>query len=72
MSNKGTYDAEGMSCYVNSSTSPTIQIYQCQPYNDHVHAQQIDNTFISNNHYGLFTFICGNGQIAVCPSGNCA
>lgn len=64
---------EGVSCYVNSFTTPTNQIHQCQAYNDHVHQLQIDNSFHSREYYAYYQFICGNGNIVKCPSDqNCS
>lgn len=59
-------------CYVDSSTTPTIQKYMCQKYNDHVYNHQIDNTYIKTNNYGLYTSICGTGQVVTCASTDCS
>jgi hypothetical protein len=68
-----SYRGDAVSCYINSSTSPTIQIYQCQAYQDYVYEQQIDNTYSNAGYYGLFSFVCGSGQVVVCPTGlSCA
>lgn len=67
-----SYRSDAVTCYVNSSTSPTIQIYQCQAYKDHVYGSQIDNVFTNSSYYGLYSFKCGNGVNTVCPSASCA
>lgn len=59
-------------CYVDSSNTPTIQRYMCQKYNDHVYNRQIDNTYIKNTNYGLYTSVCGTGQVSSCPSADCS
>jgi hypothetical protein len=59
-------------CYVDSSTTPTIQRYMCQKYNDHVYNTQIDNTFMKNNYYGMYKSVCGSGGVALCASGDCS
>lgn len=68
-----SYREDAVSCYINSSISPTIQIYQCQAHNDYVYGQQLDNTYRQTSDYGLFHFVCGNGSVVVCPGGtSCA
>lgn len=59
-------------CYVDSSTTPTIQKYMCQKYNDHVYNHQIDNTYVKTNNYGLYTYVCGTGQVVTCASTDCS
>jgi hypothetical protein len=70
--NSNSFREDAASCYINSSTSPTIQIYQCQAYKDYVYGSQIDNTYASSNYFGAYSFICGNGRISVCPFASCA
>lgn len=36
-SSSAKFQGDSPSCYMDSSTSPTIQIYQCQAYNDYVY-----------------------------------
>lgn len=68
-----SFRQDAISCYINSSTSPTIQIYQCQAYNDYVYGTQIDNTYADMGTYGVYSFICGTGNVVVCPTGqSCA
>ncbi len=67
------FNRDSTSCYVNSSITSTIQIFQCQAYNDYVYNQQFDNIHKITANYGLFDFTCGNGVKVVCPSGqSCA
>lgn len=66
------WNVEDMSCYVDSSTTPTTQRYMCQKYNDHVYNRQIDNTFAKTDRYGLFTWTCGAGINVTCPTTDCS
>ena len=66
------WDVANTACYVDSSTTPTTQRYMCQKYNDHVYNRQIDNTFAKTNNYGLFTWVCGSGQVVNCPTSDCS
>ena len=67
-----TWDVAYSTCYVDSSTTPTMQYYMCQKYNDHVYGRQIDNTFTKTNNYGLYKWVCGNGQAVVCNTSDCS
>ncbi len=67
-----SWDVMNAPCYVDSSNTPTTQQYMCQKYADHVYGQQIDNTYIKTNNYGLYTSVCGAGQRVTCPSGDCS
>ena len=59
-------------CYYDTSLTSTTQDYRCQKYDDHVHSQQYDNTFTQTDHYGLYEWVCGDGTVVTCPSGDCA
>ena len=68
-----SHRGDAVSCYINNSTSPTIQIYQCQAHKDHVYGSQIDNRYTNAGYYGVFSFVCGSGSVVVCPAGqSCA
>ena len=69
---QGRYQNDAASCYVDSSANSTIQIFQCQPHNDYVYNIQYDNTLSTTSYYGLYSFLCGNGQKIVCATANCA
>ena len=68
----GSWSSESASCYVDSSPTPTTQTYMCQKYDDHVHNHQIDNTQTVTSEYGMYEWICGDGNVSVCNSGNCS
>lgn len=68
----GTYRSDFTSCYIDSSTSPTLQIFQCQMHNDYVYDQQIDNTIQVEQYYAVAVFRCGDGQVVRCASGDCS
>lgn len=67
----GEHTPSAPSCLKDSSSSPTSQIYQCQPYRDHVHLSQIDNTITIDQLYGVGELVCGQGATVTCPSGAC-
>lgn len=52
--------------------TPTTQDYRCQKYNDYVYNGQYDNTFSKTSNYGVYNWMCGQGQKVTCPSGDCA
>lgn len=66
------WDVMHAPCYVDSSNTPTTQQYMCQKYNDHVYGRQVDNTYTKTAKYGLYTSVCGAGQLVTCPSGDCS
>lgn len=68
----GAYRSDASSCYVDSSASPTIQIYQCQMHNDYVYDSQLDNTITVGNYYAVGVFRCGDGQVVRCATGDCS
>ena len=45
------WNVENLPCYVDSSTTPTTQIFRCQKYDDHVHDIQKTNNYISSSYY---------------------
>lgn len=49
-----------------------MQHFMCQKFNDHVYNRQIDNTFVKNNNYGLYNWVCGNGINVTCPTTDCS
>lgn len=67
-----TWDVSASTCYVDTSITPTMQFYKCQKYNDHVYGKQIDNTFTKNTKYGVYNWVCGNGQAVVCNTSDCS
>jgi hypothetical protein len=66
-----TYSPSAPSCLVDSSPSPVTQIYQCQPYHDHVNSLQVDNTITLGSFYGIGRMVCGDGEQVRCATGNC-
>jgi hypothetical protein len=66
------YQNDAVSCHVDSSLNATVQIYQCQAYNDYVYNIQYDNTLKVNGYYGEYQFTCGNGVKVVCGTASCA
>ena len=69
---KDVWDILNSPCYVDTSTSATIQNFSCQKYDDHVHGSQFDNIYMENTQYGLYQWTCGDGTKVTCASGDCA
>ena len=49
-----------------------MQDYRCQKFDDYVHDAQFDNTYSKTPQYGVFEWVCGDGQRVTCPSLDCA